>query len=52
MQVSIITDPRGRHESVYLTDEGKVLAKQLAAKYFAVGDGDGDGGDGGGEMAR
>ena len=41
----LITDPRGRHESVYLTDEGKVLAKQLAAKYFAVG-------DGGGEMAR
>jgi len=21
----LITDPRGRHESVYLTDEGKVL---------------------------
>jgi hypothetical protein len=34
----LITDPRGRHESVYLTDKGKVLAKQLAAKYFAVGD--------------
>lgn len=36
----LITDPRGRHESVYLTDEGKVLAKQLAAKYFAVDDGE------------
>jgi hypothetical protein len=36
----LITDPKGRHESVYLTDEGKVLAKQLAAKYFADGDGE------------
>jgi hypothetical protein len=36
----LITDPRGRHESVYLTDKGKGLAKQLAAQYFDMGDDD------------
>jgi hypothetical protein len=34
----LFTDPRVRHESVYLTDEGKVLATQQAAKYCDVGD--------------
>jgi hypothetical protein len=34
----LITNPRGRQESLYLTDEGKIRAKQLAAKYFSVAD--------------
>ena len=29
-----ITDPRGKHESVYLTREGLDLAKRLAAERF------------------
>ncbi|MCV2368327.1 DUF6429 family protein [Roseateles oligotrophus] len=29
-----ITDPHGRHESVYLTEEGLLKAKALAAKHF------------------
>jgi len=29
-----ITDPRGRSESVYLTEEGLQRAKQLAARHF------------------
>jgi DNA-binding transcriptional regulator PaaX len=29
-----ISDPRGRQESVRLTDEGLALAKQLAKRYF------------------
>lgn len=29
-----ITNPRGRQESVYLTDEGMRVAKELAARYF------------------
>jgi hypothetical protein len=37
----LITDPKGNHESVYLAEEGKVLAKRLAANYFAVGNGGG-----------
>ena len=30
----LITDPQGRHESVYLTDEGLRRAKILADKHF------------------
>jgi hypothetical protein len=30
----LITEPHGRQESVYLTDEGMRLAKEMAAKYF------------------
>lgn len=33
----LITDPRSRHESVYLTDDGMVRAKALAAEYFGGG---------------
>ena len=29
-----ITDPHGRHESVYLTEEGLLKSKALAAKNF------------------
>lgn len=29
-----ITDPKGKAESVYLTDGGFKLAKELAAKHF------------------
>jgi hypothetical protein len=29
-----ITDPKGRSKSTYLTDEGMLRAKQLAAKHF------------------
>ena len=31
-----ITDPNGRSESVYLTEEGRLKAKALAAKCFAT----------------
>jgi hypothetical protein len=31
-----ITDPRGRSESVYLTEEGQLKAKELAATYFGA----------------
>lgn len=30
-----ITDPHGKQESVYLTEQGLALAKTLAAKHFA-----------------
>lgn len=30
----LITQPRGRQESVHLTDEGMRLAKELAHKHF------------------
>jgi hypothetical protein len=30
-----ISDPKGKSESVYLTQEGMQLAKQLAAKHFS-----------------
>ena len=30
----LITEPRGKRESVYLTDEGLRRAKELAAKHF------------------
>ena len=30
-----ITNPHGKQESVYLTEEGLALAKGLAAKYFS-----------------
>ncbi|MCP8687304.1 DUF6429 family protein [Marinobacterium sedimentorum] len=30
-----ITDPKGKTESVYLTEEGMRLAKELAAKHFS-----------------
>ena len=29
-----ITDPHGHRESVYLTEQGMQLAKELAARYF------------------
>lgn len=32
---SYISNPKGRPESVYLTDEGMRVAKELAARYFA-----------------
>lgn len=32
----LITEPRGRHESVYLTDEGRRLARTLAVKHFGL----------------
>ena len=31
-----ITDPHGFAKSVYLTDEGKRLAEELAAKHFGL----------------
>lgn len=31
-----ITNPRSRSESVYLTDEGLQLAKELAKKHFSI----------------
>lgn len=31
-----ITDPHGRSESVYLTEEGRSKAKELAAAYFSA----------------
>ena len=31
-----ITDPHGRTESVYLTEEGQSKAKALAARFFAT----------------
>lgn len=31
-----ILDPRGKQESVRLTEEGLVVAKQLAQKYFVT----------------
>ena len=31
-----ITEPHGRRESVYLTDEGLRRAKELAAKHFGT----------------
>jgi hypothetical protein len=34
-EAGYITQPRGHHESVYLTEAGLALAKQLAAKHFA-----------------
>ncbi|MEP6723040.1 MAG: DUF6429 family protein [Variovorax sp.] len=30
----LVTEPHGRQESIYLTDAGMCLAKELAAKYF------------------
>jgi hypothetical protein len=30
-----ITDPKGKTESVYLTEEGMRLARELAARYFS-----------------
>jgi len=30
-----ITDPKGKSASVYLTEEGMRLAKELAIKYFS-----------------
>jgi hypothetical protein len=32
----LITDPRGRAESVYLTEEGMRRAKELAARLFGA----------------
>ena len=32
----LITEPRGRAESVHLTEEGLALSKQLAAQMFAA----------------
>jgi len=32
----LITDPRGRSESVYLTEQGLARAKLLAAKHFGA----------------
>ncbi|MEO5738743.1 MAG: DUF6429 family protein [Variovorax sp.] len=32
----LIAEPRGRQESVYLTDEGMARAKERAAKHFGV----------------
>ncbi|SEL84481.1 hypothetical protein SAMN05216214_1351 [Atopomonas hussainii] len=31
-----ISDPKGKSESVYLTEEGLQLAKELAQKHFSV----------------
>ncbi len=31
-----ISDPHGRSESVYLTGEGRLKAKELAATYFGA----------------
>jgi hypothetical protein len=31
-----ITEPRGRQESVYLTEEGMVAAKRLAGRHFGL----------------
>ena len=33
-----ISDPKGKSESVYLTEEGLQLAKELAKKHFSVQD--------------
>ena len=33
----LITEPRGRQESLYLTDEGLRRAKELAARHFGTG---------------
>lgn len=33
----LISDPKGRTESVYLTEAGMRQAKALASKYFAKG---------------
>jgi len=33
----LISDPKGRAESVYLTEAGMQRAKVLASKYFAKG---------------
>ncbi|RZL96544.1 MAG: hypothetical protein EOP82_00470 [Variovorax sp.] len=30
----LITEPHGRQESVWLTEEGMRLAKEMAARYF------------------
>jgi hypothetical protein len=30
-----ITDPKGKAESVYLTEEGMRLARELAARHFS-----------------
>ena len=32
----LITEPHGKQESVYLTDEGLRRAKELAAKHFGT----------------
>lgn len=32
----LITEPRGRQESVYLTNEGLRRAKELAARHFGT----------------
>lgn len=32
----LITEPRGKQESVYLTDEGLRRARELAAKHFGT----------------
>lgn len=32
----LITEPQGKQESVYLTDEGLRRAKELAAKHFGA----------------
>ena len=32
-----ITNPRGKHESAYLSDAGLALAKELAKKHFGAG---------------
>jgi len=32
-----ITNPRGKHESVYLSDAGLALAKELAKKHLGAG---------------
>ncbi len=34
----LITDPRSRNESVYLTDDGIARAKALAIRYFGDSD--------------
>jgi len=32
----LITDPHGRHESIYLTEQGLARAKLLVVKHFGV----------------
>lgn len=32
----LVTEPRGKRESVELTDEGLRRAKELAARYFGI----------------
>ncbi len=36
-EAGLISDPKGRAESVYLTEVGMRQAKVLASKYFASG---------------